>query len=88
MNYNEWLVTYKPINNPFSSVPDITFGDSKEEMDFIKLQNPNCIWTECSADEWYGILSGFHFVNSDHIYYITEIPFEGKDFVEEFVNLE
>jgi hypothetical protein len=81
MEYKEWLEKYKPINNPFSSVPDIVIGDTEQEKDFIKTQNPKCVWTMCSADDWEEIMSGYHFVNSDGIYYITEIPCEGEDFV-------
>lgn len=77
-----WLEEYKPITNHLdsnSSFQDendngIMFETYDEELEFVKQQNPRCIWTYHHGDEnsTY-ITNGFNFVNRLG-YFITEVP--------------
>lgn len=84
----EWFEQFKPIPNHID--PDASFNDGKqgymfetygEELQFVKQQEPNRIWTYCDGDD-HGtyIFNGFRIVNRIG-YLITTLPFDGsKDY--------
>ena len=49
------------------------------ELEFVKAQPPNQVWTCIEEDADGGLLSGFHFVNRLW-YVVTEIPFKGDPY--------
>ena len=82
MTFEDWEKTYKPIKNhidtnaSFQSEGNdgIMFETYGDEIEFVKQQNPNCIWTYITGDNntsW--LVSGWHFVNRLG-YFITEVP--------------
>tara|TARA_Y100001956_G_scaffold45333_1_gene44132 strand:- start:291 stop:872 length:582 start_codon:yes stop_codon:yes gene_type:complete len=55
-----------------------TYG---EDLEFVKKQNPLCIWTEVHASgSFEGIQSGFMSVDR-MIYFVTEVPRDKKQFI-------
>ena len=78
MDMDEWCNTYKPIQNhidtnaSFDGAMFETYGD---EVEFVKAQEQNRIWTYGDGDDGEGhIWSGWHFINRIG-YFITEVPF-------------
>lgn len=79
LTYDEWIEKYRPIAIP-NSGGDIML-DSRGNEDYLKNQNPLCIWTDIDGDGANIILNGYHFVNR-LAYYVTEVPFEKDDDIE------
>ena len=80
--FDSWLEEFKPITNhldPNASFQDesgkgIMFETYGDEVEFVKKQDPRCIWTYGDGDDGGGyIWSGWHFVNRLG-YFITEVP--------------
>ncbi len=80
--FDSWLEEFKPITNhldPNASFQDesgkgIMFETYGDEVEFVKKQDPRCIWTYGDGDDGGGyIWNGWHFVNRLG-YFITEIP--------------
>jgi hypothetical protein len=69
-----WEAKYKPITNHFDGTDKFeTYG---EELDFVRAQDPRCIWTLVDGDDGnLYIVDGYHLVNRIN-YFITEVPFE------------
>ncbi len=72
-----WLEEFKPITNhidnnaSFDGAMFETYGD---EVEFVKSQDPRCIWTYGDGDDGGSyIWNGWHFVNRIG-YFITEVP--------------
>ena len=77
--WNAWAEKYKPIKNKFSTDPNHhMFETYGEELEFIKAQNPNCIWTWVTGDMSDLIITGMAFVNRFG-YYVTEVPWTDED---------
>lgn len=64
---NEWIEQYQPIQNPINETASFcgslfeTFG---LELDYVKAQRPETIWTLVDGvDEGLRIINGFHIVN-------------------------
>jgi hypothetical protein len=83
-----WFDTYKPIPNHLD--PNASFSDGEQgymfetygaELDFVKNQEPNRIWTYCDGDNGGTyIFNGMRIVNRIG-YLITTLPFDGnKDY--------
>ena len=77
MDMDEWCNTYKPIQNhidtnaSFDGAMFETYGD---EVEFVKAQDENRIWTYGDGDDGGGyIWNGWHLVNRLG-YFITEVP--------------
>jgi hypothetical protein len=73
-----WEEKYKPIKNHLddnASFDGIMFETYGEELDFVKAQAPNTIWTYGEEDDKVFIQAGWHFVNRLG-YFITEVPFD------------
>ena len=79
MNWEEqfeaWDAKYKPIENKLSGCYKFeTYG---EELDFVRSQDPKCIWTLVDGDDGNLYISnGYHLVNRIN-YFVTAVPFEG-----------
>ena len=77
MDFDTWFDTYKPIQNHIdesSSFDGAMFETYGEEVEFVKAQDENRIWTYGDGDDGEGhIWSGWHFVNRIG-YFITEVP--------------
>jgi hypothetical protein len=71
--YSHWEETFKPIKNSLRKYDDIAFETYGEEVEFVKTQDPNHIWTEVDGDSGTYIVAGWHFVNRIQ-YYITTNP--------------
>lgn len=80
--FESWLEEFKPIPNHFddnASFQDengvgIMFETYGDEVEFVKQQDPRCIWTYGDGDDGGGyIWNGWHFVNRIG-YFITEVP--------------
>jgi hypothetical protein len=75
----EWTNTYKPIQNHLdadASCNGEMFETYGAELDFVRQQDPNKIWTY--EDDDYGnsyISSGYSIINRIG-YFITEVPHE------------
>lgn len=83
----DWFNTFKPIPNHIDH--NASFNDGNhgymfetygEELDFVKKQNPNTIWTYAEGDNGTYISNGWHVVNRLG-YFITTLPFDDtKDY--------
>jgi hypothetical protein len=84
----EWFDTFNPLPNLID--PNASFSDGEQgymfetygkELDFVKAQDPNRIWTYCDGDsgDTY-IFQGMRIVNRIG-YFVTTVPFDGsKDY--------
>jgi hypothetical protein len=72
-----WLEEFKPITNHIddnASFDGIMFETYGDEVEFVKQQDPRCIWTYGDGDDGGSyIWNGWHFVNRIG-YFITEVP--------------
>jgi hypothetical protein len=82
MSFDEWLEKYKPITNhidPNASFQNesgsgIMFETYGDEVEFVKAQDENRIWTYGDGDDGGGyIWNGWHYINRLG-YFITEVP--------------
>ncbi|MHC1740626.1 MAG: hypothetical protein AB9897_05890 [Anaerolineaceae bacterium] len=77
MTFDEWVEKYKPLLDK-DGEPRL-FDSSGEDGQFVIQQNPLCVWTDKSYDDWNTIDSGLWRINRNG-YYITKIPFkEGQE---------
>ena len=77
MDYFTWLEKFRPVNKP--GTDHIAF-DTHEDVEFLKKQRADCIWTLVDCPE-YGqcvIINGCHWINRME-YYVTEVPFNESD---------
>ena len=76
-----WESKYKPIKNHISGGDyggDDKFETYGEELEFVRAQDPRCIWTLVDGDDGnLYIVNGYHFVNRIN-YFVTLVPFEGE----------
>ena len=82
MSFFEWEKTFKPITNhlddnaSFQNEEDegIMFETYGDEIDFVRQQNPQCVWTyhDGESNSTY-ISNGMGFVNRIG-YFVTEVP--------------
>jgi hypothetical protein len=76
LTWSEWVEQFKPIKNHFSNDPDeFMFETYGEELDFVRSQDPNTIWTYADGDMCSYVSSGYHFVNRIG-YHLTSVPFD------------
>jgi hypothetical protein len=84
----EWFDTFKPIPNHIDNNASFQTGEGVgymfetygKELEFVKAQAPNTIWTYGDGDNGSYIWSGWHFVNRIG-YFISTVPFdENKDY--------
>ena len=81
MSFDEWLEKYKPITNhidPNASFQNesgsgIMFETYGDEVEFVKAQDENRIWTYGDGDDGGGyVWNGWHYINRLG-YFITEV---------------
>jgi hypothetical protein len=88
LTWKEFEEQFKPIKNHLTNDPDsIMFETYGEELDFVRAQNPNVIWTYADGDYCSYVSSGYHFVNRIG-YHITEIPFDPDTIYEIIISTE
>lgn len=74
---NDWEEKYRPIKNHITGEDD-KFETYGEELEFVRAQDPRCIWTLVDGDDGnLYIVDGYHLVNRIN-YFVTEVPFEGE----------
>ena len=84
---DEWFDTFKPIPNHIDENASFNDGENGymfetygKELEFVKAQKPNTIWTYGDGDDGSYIWSGWHIVNRIG-YFISTVPFdETKDY--------
>jgi hypothetical protein len=75
--YDRWLRDYKPVKNHLDDNPPydgLMFETYGEEIDHVKAQRPNKIWTLLDCDGKCYIVNGWHYVNRLG-YFICEVPY-------------
>jgi hypothetical protein len=83
----KWFDTFKPIPNHIDDNASFSNGEQGymfetygAELEFVKSQEPNRIWTYGEGDGGSYIWSGYHFVNRLG-YFVSTVPFdETKDY--------
>ena len=85
----EWFDTFKPLPNLID--PDASFSDGEngymfetygKELDFVKAQDPNRIWTYCDGDNGGTyIFQGMRIVNRIG-YFVTTVPYDDSQYYE------
>jgi hypothetical protein len=82
MNVTEWEEQYRPIPNHLDSNASwqdedgvgVMFETYGEEVEFVKSQDTNCIWTYYDDGEGgTHVIAGWHLINRIG-YFITEVP--------------
>jgi hypothetical protein len=81
----EWFDKFKPIPNHIDDNASFSDGDNGymfetygEELDFVKSQEPNKIWTYCDGDDrGTYIFEGMRIVNRIG-YFVTTVPFDAN----------
>jgi hypothetical protein len=81
----EWFDKFKPIPNHIDENASFSDGDNGymfetygEELDFVKSQEPNRIWTYCDGDDrGTYIFEGMRIVNRIG-YFVTAVPFDAN----------
>jgi hypothetical protein len=66
MRIEDFESAYCPIENHIddnSSLDGTMFETYGAELDYVKAQEPSCIWTYCDEDEGLFIKSGYHLAN-------------------------
>lgn len=84
MKLDTWIAEYRPISNSFGDrgwVIDgkpILFETYDEDLEFVRQQPENHVWTWMDGDEGTFIGAGFAYVNRIG-YFITEKPWSRLD---------
>jgi len=88
LTWKQFEEQFRPIKNHLVNDPDsIMFETYGEELDFVRAQNPNTIWTYADGDYCSYVSSGYHFVNRIG-YHLTEVPFEEDTQYEIIISTE
>ena len=76
--YDKWVEEFQPMPNHLRNQDnglEMTYETYGDEVEYVKLQDDNHIWTEVDGDFGTYIISGWHYVNRIH-YYITNRPWK------------
>ncbi len=82
MTYEQWIETYKPMQNyvanyeaAYDNTMFETCGDECKFIHKLRITAPDTIWTlvQGDNDEWI-IASGYHYVNRMG-YFVSQVPF-------------
>lgn len=86
---DEWFEQFKPIPNYLDD--NASFHDGEhgymfetygEELEFVKAQQPNRIWTYADGDDGGTYISdGYHVVNRIG-YFVTTVPHDNKQYYQ------
>ena len=81
----EWFDTFKPLPNHLDENAQFTDGDQGylfetygKELDFVKAQEPNRIWTHCEDDSGNTYISQGMRIVVRIGYFVTTVPFDGS----------
>lgn len=85
----EWFDTFKPILNHLDENASFNDGENGymfetygDEVEFVKAQEPNRIWTYCDGDDGGTYISdGYHVVNRIG-YFVTTVPYDDKQYYQ------
>jgi len=83
MNIDEFYAVYKPVinhldnNASLDGLDGCMFETYGSELDYVKSQPDNLIWTYCDDGDSSYLVSGFHLVNRLG-YLIASKPFRGE----------
>lgn len=85
----EWFEQFKPIPNYLDDYASFNDGEHGymfetygEELEFVKAQEPNRIWTYCDGDDGGTYISdGYHVVNRIG-YFVTTVPYDDKQYYQ------
>ena len=86
---DEWFNTYKPIPNHLDENASFNDGENGymfetygEELEFVKAQDNNRIWTYSDGDDGGTYISdGYHVVNRIG-YFVTTVPYDDKQYYQ------
>lgn len=86
MQFKNWKKTYKPLVETSSMGNEYctAFESYGEEWEFVKKQNPLCIWTVVEWTKTTCRIVGGARISNRIFYYITEIPHKEGEYVEAF----
>ena len=90
LTFDDWIEKFNPIKNQFLDYESDSFDGyafdytKEEELNFIKSQNPNNIWTLVWAEDCYAVIPGVRWVNRES-YLITEKPFTDEELTKEYL---
>ena len=85
----QWFDTYKPIPNHLDENASFNDGDNGymfetygDELEFVKAQDSNRIWTYSDGDNGGTYISdGYHVVNRIG-YFVTTVPYDDKQYYQ------
>ena len=80
MNIDKFYSVYKPVINHLddnASLDGYMFETYDSELEYVKSQPDNLIWTYCDDGDSCYLISGFHLVNRLG-YLIASKPFNGE----------
>lgn len=79
ISFEQFAEQYKPIQNPNHQEDDNDlFETYGEELDFVRQQPNNLIWTLVDSDNGLVLIPGYHFVNRVN-YMVAEVAWENED---------
>ena len=83
LTYEQFVETYAPIQNHLSPGPGVSFEGTMfetfgPEIDYVRDQPTNHVWTLTEEDDSLFIQAGYHYVNRLG-YFITANPFTDHD---------
>jgi hypothetical protein len=86
---DEWFEQFKPIPNHLDENASFNDGDQGymfetygDEVEFVKAQEPNRIWTYSDGDNGGTYISdGYHVVNRIG-YFVTTVPYDDKQYYQ------
>lgn len=78
MNIDEWEAKYIPIKNHLVEENEQAFETYGIELEFVRSQPDNKVWTEVDGDDDNTYLvNGYHHVNRIR-YFVCQVPHEGE----------
>ena len=86
---DEWFEQFKPIPNHLDENASFNDGDQGymfetygDELEFVKAQEPNRIWTYSDGDDGGTYISdGYHVVNRIG-YFVTTVPYDDSQYYQ------
>ena len=77
LTFDRWLDKYKPVKNHIdtnAACDGLMFETYGPEVEHVKKQPANLVWTLVDCDGRLYLCSGWHFVNRIN-YFIASVPF-------------
>jgi hypothetical protein len=77
LTFDLWIEQYKPIKNHIdenAACDGLMFETYGAEVEYVKKQPENTIWTLVDCEGSLYLCSGWHFVNRMN-YFITSVPY-------------